>query len=557
MYFGGDSRRSATRGDAANRRPRLALVVALLGCLVAAPQRGGAVVRSCGADALANTANVLCASPSGPCTGTSVTVGATLEVTSGGCAFDLGGRALVVDHTFDMIGSGFITIANAGDVTITDAGRLRARGDYAVTPIAEGGTITIQSSGTLDHDGTIDVSGDPSGMIDLRFAGSVTLQPGSQLRGVGTSAADESDGGTLNIVSTGGSITVNGDVLMNGEIYGGGGDVTMQAAGNLDVLKPIEASGGEDGGGSIDLASGDDLTITAYLDATSGNAGGGGGEIDLEAGVDSLGGAMSGGALTIDEATMKLEGSSGSGFGGAGGDFRASANGPMLVTSTATIRVNAGSGFDGSGGTIFMTTADDDMSTVSALDDDLTLQGMVKGKSGDGGGTGGDLTLLAGRDLNVSADVDLGGTAAGGSVQAESGGTLALTSQINAGASTMTGSGGAFTAKACTVSLNASSALLANGEWGGQIELTSREHMTINAGSDVDASGFFGSIRLVTRSFGTCSNNPSRHCVSTADCIVGCSVGSCQNVNPDTGGTTTQFSPPPDLIEDPSLTACQ
>lgn len=78
----------------------------------------------------------------------------------------------------------------------------------------------------------------------------------------------------------------------------------------------------------------------------------------------------------------------------------------------------------------------------------------------------------------------------------------------------------------------------------------------MNAASDVDASGWWGAVRLITRTFGTCSNARTRSCVSNADCVVGCTTGTCQNVNPNTGGTIAQFHPAPEYVLDSSLATC-
>jgi len=73
--------------------PLLAFAVASL--LLPAP--ASATARSCGDDAIANTASVLCAPPSGPCSATAVTLSANIEVTSSdNCYFDLGGRSLML-----------------------------------------------------------------------------------------------------------------------------------------------------------------------------------------------------------------------------------------------------------------------------------------------------------------------------------------------------------------------------------------------------------------------------------------------------------------------------
>src|SRR5689334_19794103 len=97
-------------------------IAVLVLLLLVRPSRAGATSHTCGADPVANTASVLCAPPSGPCTATSVTMNDGIEVTSGGCTFDLGGRAFVVQKTFQMVGTGFITVQNAGNVTITSTG---------------------------------------------------------------------------------------------------------------------------------------------------------------------------------------------------------------------------------------------------------------------------------------------------------------------------------------------------------------------------------------------------------------------------------------------------
>jgi hypothetical protein len=60
------------------------VVVAVTAFIATVPETGLALVRSCGPDAVANTNNVLCAAPSGPCTGASVTMSSAISVTAGG-----------------------------------------------------------------------------------------------------------------------------------------------------------------------------------------------------------------------------------------------------------------------------------------------------------------------------------------------------------------------------------------------------------------------------------------------------------------------------------------
>ncbi|MEO6025521.1 MAG: hypothetical protein ABIR79_01460 [Candidatus Binatia bacterium] len=94
------------------------------------PDRASAVARSCGGDAVANTANVLCAPPSGPCTATAVTMSANIELPLGVCELDLGGRSLRIERTLQMPGESFFWLRNASSITIAPTGKLKARADY-------------------------------------------------------------------------------------------------------------------------------------------------------------------------------------------------------------------------------------------------------------------------------------------------------------------------------------------------------------------------------------------------------------------------------------------
>jgi hypothetical protein len=84
-----------------SRRMHLRLVALAVGMIVwgGVATMAWALTRNCGSDAVANTNNVLCAAPSGPCSASSVTMSASIDVTSGGCDFDLGNRGLTVQKT--------------------------------------------------------------------------------------------------------------------------------------------------------------------------------------------------------------------------------------------------------------------------------------------------------------------------------------------------------------------------------------------------------------------------------------------------------------------------
>jgi hypothetical protein len=431
----------------------IAVIVATISVVAA---DASALTRSCGSDAVANTNNVLCASPSGPCTATSVTLSTAIDVTSGGCDFDLGGRDLTIQKALQVTALGFVTIRNARAITMTSGGRLKARGDF-VEPqgyIIPGGTITLSGTGDVTIGGVIDVSGDPAGLVALTTPGNVTLQNGAVLQAKGmTSFVSDgervSDGGTVSVISTAGNVTIGasagGVILATGTEHGEGGDVEIQGARAIGINGIIDASGGEGDGGSVMATAGDDINVTKDIQVDSRGGGGFGGEIALQAGVDTLGGITPGGGLTINDATLQLSGSSLGGFGGDGGDLLATAAGPLrLIGNNVSIRASAGSDYDGWGGTVTLASNDGDDSTIGPLDGDLTLGGIITAHAGSGGGFGGELDLFAGRTLTTSATITLTGDDGGGSLEAHAGGSISLGGSITAEASTAAGSGGSI-----------------------------------------------------------------------------------------------------------------
>lgn len=495
-----------------------------------------AVTRVCGANGVSNTANVLCAAPSGPCTGSSVRLTAPLDVTAGGCVFDLGGRTLSVERRFDMIGTGFIAIVNAGAVSITSQGRLQARGDYVKSGgvIVTGGKISINSSGAITNDGVLDVSGDAAGRVELIAAGNVSLTSGSTVRGIGISTwADDrgrfADGGRLKIVSQAGSVAVDGAIVMSSQSEAEGGSVVFQAARNIDVRYTIDASGGVENGGGVDLTAGDNITITRVIDVDSRGGGGSGGDISLAAGEDSLGGVVVGGTLHLDDGTLNLSGSSGDSVGGDGGTLTAEAQGGVVVAAVVTMRANAGTSYDGDGGEIRFSSADEDPSTVGALDGDLTLAGPILARSGNIGGGGGLVVVRAGRNLSVSGNADLGGRDFGGEYLIDAARAASLWADIDADATNAGGAGGQIHAQACQLSLMSTANLDTSGG-DGIVWLSGSNQISAASASHVRAVGPGGSVTLVTR-----ATSPT---------------------NPDTGGTLGQFDPAPNVVADPLLPPC-
>ena len=121
--------------------------------------------------------------------------------------------------------------------------------------IIGGGTIKLTSSGTITHQGVIDVTGDSAGLVRLTATGDISMASGSSIVGVGDTLADEgeryADGGTVDMKSTAGSITLNGPITLIGNNQATGGSVSLIAAGNVTVNQPIDGTGGGSDGGEI------------------------------------------------------------------------------------------------------------------------------------------------------------------------------------------------------------------------------------------------------------------------------------------------------------------
>lgn len=466
------------------------------------PSPASAVTRTCTSDAVANTANVLCASPSGPCNGTSVTVSTAIDVTGGGCAFDLQGRMLRFEKTFQMTGLGFIKVVNAGNITVTSTGKLKARGDF-VQPngyIIGGGLISLESSGTISHDGIIDVAGDPAGTIRLESVGTITLQSGSSVTANGVTSftldgTRTTDGGEVELVSSADSVAMGGTLEARGTQGGIGGSILLQAAKNVSVSKLIDASGGAGDGGDVALVTGDNVTMTNDIDVDSRGGGGFGGSITIYSGQDDLGGVGAGGNITLTSVALQLSGSSGDTFGGDGGELDLFAQGTLQVTGTSVIRANAGTNFDGSGGLVSFQTGDDDPTVVGPLDGVLSVAGSITAGSGGTGGRGGAISFISGSSLTVTASIDVNGKDAGGDVGGEAGSSITLDGAIDAKATNTAGEGGfvAFTAGLAqdgtlTVKKNVTATGGATNGEGQSITFTGC-NVTIDTGTHINGTG--------------------------------------------------------------------
>ncbi len=408
--------------------PPPALLVAAL--LFAAARPAGAVVRTCDPNPLASTADVLCAPPSGPCTDTLVVVAANLTMREGGCEFDLGGRALRIERTVRIPGyefggtlDGRLAFRNAGDVTISRRGKLKARGDF-IRPagdIVGGGVIVVESTGTIDDSGLLDVTGDGGGLIALSATGDIRLGPRSRTRGHGISSfrdagARFADGGEVDLRSLAGSIRLQGQIALPGANQAEGGQMDLDAGRDIVLERAVDLSGGGGGGGELDAIAGDDVRILASIDASSRSGGEMGGDIFILAGVDSdatseFVDAKPAGELEIRGATLDVRGSANANNSvGDGGSVDVSASGAVHVAPDVRIRADSAPNLPDGGGGYVAVASGEGVGGAVASDADLELGALVSARGTE---IGGALALYAGRDLVVSGPVDLSGGYAG------------------------------------------------------------------------------------------------------------------------------------------------
>lgn len=438
------------------------LVVGALALVLAHVAPADAVVRSCDPnDPVANTANVICID-FGACDALTVSLIENVDIEDGvGCEFDMGGRDFIVTKTMNVTGlglalNGSINVTNAKDITITAPGKLKARGDFAVGQpgfVLGGGTIELTGTGTFTSAGLFDVNGDSAGTIVINAGADINFQSGSEIRGNGISIAEEglrfADGATLDVATTGGSITIDGDINLRGQDQGGGGFSTFTASHNVTVNKTIDAAGGGGDGGEISIAAGDHITITRSLDVTSEAGGGSGGIMVFDAGDDTLcplinpGCTVPGGNLDVNDAVLKAQGSSADEFAGDGGDIDAIAKGNVrFFGPTVAVRLDAATSFDGSGGTLIIDSGDGDLSALGPLDGNVEFGGLFSAGSGSDEGEGGTLLVDAGRDLTLTADITINGRGGGGDVLADAGRDIAMGALVSANATNAGSQGG-------------------------------------------------------------------------------------------------------------------
>jgi hypothetical protein len=376
-----------------------------------------------------DSADDVCAAAANPCI-----VSQPIDVAAGS-HLDFGLRTLVIEGAgvLDFSdGRGSISCGRLDAGTTGPAIRARAQSSSATLAIlvrrgcsaaalpcfedadcAGAGTCSA-GEGTIELRGGVLGSSDAPGHVVLRSAGDLGVHGAISIAGTRTS----SDGGSLTLESSRGSVLLAGAVDVSGGGGGGGGDVSLAAFSDIVLLERVDATGGEYDGGSVSVDAGRDVSIDddVAVDATSGA--GAGGEIDVLAGRDIV---MSAGTASNDVVLSADGHQSAENDAGDGGTVSFEADGSIRIGRHVRFAASAAApdGFA------------DSLSFAAERDLEIDAPILAKGRGTRGGGALVD--LYAGRDVRVgpNAFFDLAGSAAGGDLMVEAGGVFVFEGSVD------------------------------------------------------------------------------------------------------------------------------
>jgi len=374
-------------------------------------------------------------------------------------AFGSDGGSATVDAGAG-VGSGNIVMSATSRI-IADAKNQGGFGGSADITASGDGLTT----GFVTVDGFISVLGDSAGeefgggsggCLSITAEGDIlNTDPAAVLTVAG--GAPDGDGGELEIVSNRGRVSIAGklDVSASGD-DGGGGDVSIDALGAIDIFGPILASAGD--AGEVALAStAAGVTIDEIASITAnGRTIGSGGAVCLESAsigagkeasviikgpidVDGGGAAGDGGSLDVvglDSARVTSIVSADGGLGGGlGGSVTLAADGPVFVEGTLRAR-----GRGGSGGSIAIDAAR------------IEVPGSITVEGSGAGPTDTDVGLTASGKIEIAGEIlATGSPGSGGSIEIVTDSMLLIAGTLSAdGGATP---GGKIDARGCAVLL--------------------------------------------------------------------------------------------------------
>ena len=408
----------------------------------------------------------------------------------------------------DIVGAGIFTSgAGAGDggaVQLTSGGNTTMQsvstsgGADLFGMGGRGGAVTANAGGNLSilsisaGGGAGDSAGGAGGNISLGSSGGNVSVGSTLFASGGNSNGTGGDAGSVRITTTGAAassgVTVAssiGSIGGNGSTGGHGGDVAINATGNVQVgsgTVSVLVQGGDGtsrtgDGGSVTIAStGGGVQATGVFQTFGG--------FSLGSGTPTLGGAGGSidvrGATTVQLGNMQAWGAAGTQSSGRGGDVFVQGGGAVLVGQLNGYGgETSGGSAGGRGGSV----------TITSGGGSLTAQGInVHGGTGSSsGGSGGRISLAAGGgnitagslDSHAGSSIGFGAAGAAGDVGVSAGGQVSLLSINTTGGQGTTGSaGGSITVSAggslsiqgsgfAPPAINASGGFGSSGQGGG------------------------------------------------------------------------------------------
>jgi len=379
----------------------------------------------------ATTAADLCAPAADPCQITRVIA---VDPDS---FIDLGPRELLVTSTGSLqVGTGAMTL-QAGRLTIQTNGSLRASGSTT----DPGGTISATAD-VMSIAGRIEASGAPGGNITLTSRGDLHLTGAIEAK----SRSIDEDGGQITLAGT--NLRIDAPVSATGGFQGFGGGIEITADGDLLIAAAVDASAGD--GGSVMLAAGTpggggNLTVSAAGRVVADSIGqdGFGDEINLTAEGDGVqtGNIVINGLLSVTATA-----------GGAGGSIDISAVGNILATGPSARVTVAGDRPAGEGGDVSIST----------------VRGMLQWTAStrlDSGSRAGDLTIDVGGPVTLGGGIDATSTTIGGSIDITSSADVTVEGALRTDGGSQ-GVGGVITVEGCLLAINATGILSSLGPNG-------------------------------------------------------------------------------------------
>jgi len=333
-----------------------------------------------------------------------------------GCVLDFSGRDVVI----------------ANDTTVTIGGgsiRVKTR---AFT-VARGGRI----------DGTPGGGAPGGGALRVEAGANIAIEQSSQQ---GIVVFGNARGGTIELVAVG-DIHIHGRLVARANTPEAcGGEIALVADGDVVVAatSEVDAHGGELGcGGTIDVTAGGTADVRRDLNAS----------------------AADGGEITVDGAEVVVGGKLlANGENGSGGTVEVSARGTVAINQAIFSRGTVTAEGDPGGGTI----------TIEADAGDAIIRGEISARGGVPDGDGGEITISAGRSIDVQAGGKLNAEAVG---EAGSGGTVVLEAGVD------------ITIAGRVIGPVIGRVEVPGGIGNGEIALTAGRHLVVATGALVDGRG--------------------------------------------------------------------